>query len=182
MTLSGNVTGTIPFVAVRSSQGGRTEVRQNSSGSGQDVFRCFVDAAIFPSSGVVSFGSVIINEVGSFHAAVNGWIQCVPDPVLAEAMACREALIWVKENGIQDVELLSDCSSVVEALRDGSFQVRSYLGSLLEDCKTILGGFHSFKISRVPRDANCIAHTLARRANSQPCSWLSSPQTLFLIF
>ncbi|RAL47248.1 hypothetical protein DM860_013213 [Cuscuta australis] len=107
--------------ARRSSQGGRTEVRHNSLGSGQDVFRCFVDAAIFPSSGLVSFGSVILNGVGSFHAIVNGWIQCVCEPVLAEAMACREALSWVKENGIRDVELLSDCSSIVEALRDGSF-------------------------------------------------------------
>ncbi|RAL43243.1 hypothetical protein DM860_015133 [Cuscuta australis] len=140
------------------------------------VFRCYVDAAIFPSSKEVAFGSAIFNPGGSFYAAINGMMQCpLLEPVMAEAMACREALTWARANEIQDVELLTDCRWVVEALCERNIQVFSYLGTIIKDCKALLDQFNSALVSHIPREANGITHTLARSAITQSSTWNTSP-------
>ncbi|VFR01269.1 unnamed protein product [Cuscuta campestris] len=89
---------------------------------------CFVDATVFPQSGLVCFGCVLLGEDSSFRAAVNGRLICVQEPLMAEAMACCEALLWLKGKGIRAFKLFSDCLQLVTAIeqRDhGSFS--SYL-------------------------------------------------------
>ncbi|VFQ60608.1 unnamed protein product [Cuscuta campestris] len=117
----------------KTGQSGRQESMQVSPRSEHRVFRCYVDAAIFPSSKEVAFGSVIFDSGGSFYAAKNRMMQCSLEPVMAEAMACREALTWARANEIQDVELLTDCRWVVEALFERNIQVFSYLGTIIKD-------------------------------------------------
>ncbi|VFQ68149.1 unnamed protein product [Cuscuta campestris] len=80
------------------------------------VLQCFVDASLFPRTGRVGFGGILLSPEGQFRAACNGPLCCVQDPLVAEALACREVLLWLRRRGVREVELYSDCLSVVQLL------------------------------------------------------------------
>ncbi|RAL50265.1 hypothetical protein DM860_007939 [Cuscuta australis] len=137
--------------------------------------RCFVDAAFAPDSGRVAFGCALFSATNCFLAAINGELLCSPDPLMAEAMACREALSWIKTLDIHNVEILMDCQRVISAISDTSFSLTSYFGSLIVECKALLVGFCSSSISFVRRELNVVAHSLARRAEARRSVWVSTP-------
>ncbi|RAL43551.1 hypothetical protein DM860_012692 [Cuscuta australis] len=93
--------------------------------------RCFVDAAFAPDSGRVAFGCALFSLTNCFLAAINGELLCSRDPLMAEAMACCEALSWIKTLDIHNVEILMDCQRVVSAILDTSFSLTSYFNSLI---------------------------------------------------
>ncbi|VFQ67193.1 unnamed protein product [Cuscuta campestris] len=126
------------------------------------AFKLFVDAALFPPSSMVSFGCVLFNHDGSFFAALNGELVCETDPDLAEAMACRRALGWAREQGLTELEVFSDCSRVVDAI-NGESTFLSYIGSIISDCRGLLSQFNYATLSFVPRTSNVVAHVLAKR-------------------
>lgn len=65
--------------------------------------RCCVDAALFLDGRRGGFRAVLLSVEGSFIAAMNGPIPNIDDPHQAEAIACREALSWIKELNLNDV-------------------------------------------------------------------------------
>nr|GMC95891.1 uncharacterized protein LOC109158421 [Ipomoea batatas] len=104
-------------------------------------FVCRVDAA-WSSPDNVAFGANLLTSSGEFVAASNGILHGTLDPYMAEVMACREALCWLKNQGITKVRLESDCSNAVSALThiraDHSytgFIVNQYWTALPEDGK-----------------------------------------------
>ncbi|VFQ72106.1 unnamed protein product [Cuscuta campestris] len=118
-------------------------------------------------------------EDRSFRAAVNGRLICVQEPLMAEAMACREALLWLKGKRIRAFKLFTDCLQLVTAIeqRDrGPFS--SYLGSLIEDCYVLLSSFESASICFIRRSFNSVAHTLARSASTHRSMWDDTPPEL----
>ncbi|VFQ75807.1 unnamed protein product [Cuscuta campestris] len=123
----------------------------------------------------VAFGCALFSPTNCFLAAINGELLCSPDPLMAEAMACREALSWIKTLDIHNVEILMDCQRVVSAISDTSFSLTSYFGSLIVECKALLVGFCSSSISFVRRELNVVAHSLARRAEARRSVWVSTP-------
>ncbi|XP_019191745.1 PREDICTED: uncharacterized protein LOC109186273 [Ipomoea nil] len=54
--------------------------------------RCFVDAGYRPSTGEATIGVVLLSQTGSFQAATNGQLPGCFSPLMAEALACNEAL------------------------------------------------------------------------------------------
>ncbi|VFQ78135.1 unnamed protein product [Cuscuta campestris] len=140
---------------------------QQSSGQ---VQHCFVDAALFPQVGEVGFGAVLLDPGGRFVEAFNGTILCSQDPLLAEAIAVREALAWLKREACLEVQLFSDSWMVVNAINHVTVS-RSYFGSIIEECRLFLSSFRSICISHVCRDLNGVAHVLARRAVAQLGVW-----------
>lgn len=44
----------------------------------------------------MQFGEVITNDQGRLVAAESGYLDCALDPKLAEAMAFKEALAWLR--------------------------------------------------------------------------------------
>nr|GLL49714.1 uncharacterized protein LOC109185201 [Ipomoea trifida] len=70
-------------------------------------FKCNVDAALH--NDVVHYGAIIRDSEGRFVAARSGHLLCDKDPYLAEALAVKEALTWLKERELSHVILESDC-------------------------------------------------------------------------
>ncbi|VFQ76742.1 unnamed protein product [Cuscuta campestris] len=138
------------------------------------AFKLFVDAALFLPSSMVSFGCVLFNHDGSFFAALNGELVCETDPGLAEAMACRRALGWAREQGLTELEVFSDCSRVVEAI-NGESVFLSYVGSVISDCRGLLSEFNYATLSFVPRTSNVLAHVLAKRVVMKAGVWFVTP-------
>lgn len=101
----------------------------------QDGFiRCQVDVVIFHGQEKRGFRVVILDRDGKFMAAVNGPIERVIDPHLAEAIACREAMAWVKERGYTKVHLKLDCLNVINEIKTHKLDF-SYSGPIITQCR-----------------------------------------------
>lgn len=126
---------------------------------------CSVDAGVDHESNCVTFGVFLASSEGGFVAAVNDLLDCILDPLMAEAMACKEALKWIKSRGVMEVSVRSDCLNLIQVLV-GNAVVRSYLGSIIYDCRAISGLLSSCVFQYVPRSANRAAHALAKAVGS----------------
>ncbi|XP_019178981.1 PREDICTED: uncharacterized protein LOC109174171 [Ipomoea nil] len=124
---------------------------------------CFTDAG-FPGASP-TYGFYICNAHGGLEAAANGPLICPNDPLLAEAMAVREALSWLRDHDFQDVVIFTDCAVLVSSFHDVT-TYRSYLGIILDSCLQLFRSFHSCSIKFVRRDANTVAHALAKHISA----------------
>ncbi|XP_019177676.1 PREDICTED: uncharacterized protein LOC109172888 [Ipomoea nil] len=77
-----------------------------------DAVLCSTDAGFYGSQHAPTFGFYVRNPGGAFVAAVNGPLSYPYDPLLAEAMAIREALSWLQDHNFQNIVILTDCAFV----------------------------------------------------------------------
>ncbi|VFQ78868.1 unnamed protein product [Cuscuta campestris] len=63
---------------------------------------CSVDAAVFENARRVGVGAILIGEDNSFIGAFNSCINCPLEPRIAETMAIKEALSWIKDHGFSE--------------------------------------------------------------------------------
>jgi len=82
---------------------------------------------------------------------------------MAEAYALKECLMLAQFIGCNRPILQSDCMGVVETIKDGGFSA-TLAASLNDECNIIWNGFQKISIEHYNRDANQVAHELARRA------------------
>jgi hypothetical protein len=71
------------------------------------------DAALFVNSRCIRVGVVIRDHTGRCLAACNEKLENVTAPELAEALACRRALNFARDEGFSKVALVSDCLSLI---------------------------------------------------------------------
>ncbi|XP_031116674.1 uncharacterized protein LOC116020334 [Ipomoea triloba] len=128
-------------------------------------FKCNVDAAL--GSDNVSFGAVLRDHTGGFVAAYAGRMNCARDPYLAETMAAKEALTWLKNrvmpNTIVELDCLNFCTNF-----NSQYEDFSYIGLIIKQCRVIARDIGDVHVCHVKRSANHVAHMLARAAGSFP--------------
>jgi ribonuclease HI len=122
-----------------------------------------VDAALFKPSNRMGVGVVIRNHNGVCLAACSELLSEVTSPELAEALAIRRALAFVREEGFDKIMLASDCLSVVRRINNSTLD-RSFLGVVVQDIKKEATLLSSCSFLHVPRKLNESAHVLARRS------------------
>ena len=83
----------------------------------------------------------------------------------AELLACRKALEFALDAGFMDVVLEGDSLKVMRAISTGKAN-RSRLGNIYEDIQCLATGFWSYSVRTVKRNANGVAHALARFAKN----------------
>ncbi|KAL8475941.1 hypothetical protein ACS0TY_028554 [Phlomoides rotata] len=134
------------------------------------------DAALFGDTKEVGLGMVL-------HDAAGRFIQCrstvnpgIFEPVKAEAMGVLETLSWVKHLGYNNVVIEMDVKIVHNALLD-SEKRNNVFGDVINACKKILRESPTYKLSWIRRDANIVAHQIARNARSfpSPNCWVERP-------
>ncbi|XP_031108541.1 uncharacterized protein LOC116013019 [Ipomoea triloba] len=99
--------------------------------------KCNVDAALFED--VMGFGAVVRDHSGKFVAAYGGQLNCFRDPYLAETMAIKEALTWLKNQGLTNTILETDCLNFCSNFNSVSydFSYVSIVGFLLMTLGTL---------------------------------------------
>ncbi|XP_019177841.1 PREDICTED: uncharacterized protein LOC109173035 [Ipomoea nil] len=70
---------------------------------------CYVDAGLLPETGQAAGGAVLVDTGGAYVSAHAGPLRNCTSPLMAEALACKEALSWLKDRGEQNVEIYTDC-------------------------------------------------------------------------
>lgn len=126
---------------------------------------CSVDAAYFENENKSAYGFVLRDDHGNFVAGCGGRLMGALDARVAEMLAFREALSWLKNMAYQDVYVELDSLIVVEAIRSKASD-NSYFGTIIADCLEILKYLRSIGVYFIRRSSNLAAHAIARVASS----------------
>ncbi|XP_031099706.1 uncharacterized protein LOC116003905 [Ipomoea triloba] len=130
-------------------------------------YRCYFDAGYMEDTRRATIGAVLLSANGDFLAAFNGPLHGCLSPLMAESMACKEVLSWLKNRGFDHVALHTDCASLHRLLTTIHNELFSYVAFSIESSRAIMSSFTNCSISLVPRAANLGAHSLASLAYSQ---------------
>ncbi|XP_052484349.1 uncharacterized protein LOC128039806 [Gossypium raimondii] len=111
-------------------------------------------------------GFIIRNERGKVIGSGVTHHGNILDAFLAEAIACFQRLLFAKETGFTKVEVEGDSRTVIEKINQEGFD-RAYLDSVITDIKSIGRTFHRIRFKHARREANRVAHFIAREGNSK---------------
>ncbi|XP_058732899.1 uncharacterized protein LOC131604480 [Vicia villosa] len=128
-------------------------------------FKCNVDAAFNKRVGTTNRGWCMRNDHGNFVGAGTAWDNSNFSVLEAEASALKEAIHSVIMFHNAPTIFESDSQQVVQALtsnKPGSSEFSSIINSI----KLLLLDFPYFEVKFIKRQANMVAHTLAKATNS----------------
>lgn len=106
-------------------------------------------------------GNFILAKTMSFNPQL-----CVKE---GEAMGLLSCLRWLHELELDFVVIETDAKLVVDCLNSDAEDTTEF-GSLITACRTILLNKPGFKVGFIKRQANEVAHTLARAAPLNACT------------
>ncbi|CAJ2653028.1 unnamed protein product [Trifolium pratense] len=128
-------------------------------------YKCNADAGFYNELNKSSAGWCLRDHTGSFVKAGTIWNEGKCSIIEGEALALLEAMKAVKDRGITHAIFETDSKNVVDAihnLRGGT----SEFSSLICDIKNVMMFNPNFVVKFIKRQANMVAHTLARAAIS----------------
>ncbi|XP_043710624.1 uncharacterized protein LOC122659589 [Telopea speciosissima] len=88
------------------------------------------------------------------------------DPFVGEALAVRTGLKATLDGGFENINIEVDNVSLASLLIDESLPVPMSAANIIDDIKILLQNFPFVNISWIPREANDVANSLARKATS----------------
>lgn len=125
-----------------------------------------VDAALDRKDGRMGFGIILRDHEGKVLVAKSiAWVGSL-DSLAAEAMAAYFGVIVGHEQGVQHLILEGDAKQKTNAIQD-ECKNHSLIGHLIDDVKTGLNVYSKWKVEHVHREANKVAHNLAKLAIQQ---------------
>lgn len=127
------------------------------------LFKLNFDGACFDGGASSGYGAVIRNGKGEVMAAISVRGGAVRDSEEVEVMACRKALEFAIDAGFTEIILEGDNAMVLKMISQAQPDL-SRLGLIYEDIWCLAAGFRFFSSNCVRRNANSVAHALARFA------------------
>ena len=106
---------------------------------------------------------MIRNEKGEVMATIAERGGAVRDNEEVEVMACRKALEFAIDAGFIEIILEGDNAMIMKVISQAQ-QYFSHLGLIYEDIWCLVEGFRTITYNCVRRNANSVAHALARFA------------------
>jgi ribonuclease HI len=142
----------------------------------QGWYKCNVDAGFHKDLRKTSTGWCLRDHTGRFIKAETTWRDGLCSILEGESIALIEALHALEQQGITHVIIETDSKSVVDAIRHvcrGSSEFSLFISQI----NNILSCNPNFMVKFIKRQANMVAHTLARAAISQSrrCTFDSLP-------
>ena len=103
----------------------------------------------------MGFGLVARDCQGDLIEAKAIFHPSIMSLIMAEAMAFKEALSWMDLRKWHEATVESDCLGVVQAIRS-QVVMRSYFGSVIEECRRLLQRLNNVSLFFVKRSANMV--------------------------
>jgi ribonuclease HI len=152
------------------------KLREGGKKPPEGFFKLNIDASFDENGGCGSTGAIIRDNSGAMIAAASSFIPHLMDAPMAEAYALKEGLMLAQYIGVNRLIVQSDCIEEVEIMRDGGFTANS-AAAIYDECTAIWIGLQEISIEHLGRDANQVAHELARQAmvTKVNCIWDDDP-------
>ena len=137
------------------------------------MYKLNFDGALCQSSRKAGFGVIIRNNEGLPMVSLMGSKTNVIDPYAAEVFAAIQGLQLAHDIGIKKVIIEGDSASTIKALH-GSEDYCSWLGNEILEARRLLQRLEEWDLSMIRREANVVAHMLARQAlhTKDPRIWM----------
>ena len=147
----------------------------------ENMAKINVDAAYSEDEGRGSVGVIVRDFKGHFVAAQVTTLPFVADAMTAEAYALREGLCLAQYLCCNRFILQSDNVEVVTTMKEGGFSATS-AAAIFHDCATLASGFDKITFEHCQRDANSVAHELAKFSfqSLSSCKWDDDPPSFIL--
>ena len=87
----------------------------------------------------------------------------VTDPLVAELFAAMKGLQLAHDIGITQLIFEGDSANTIKALQENDGEY-SWLGNVIKEAKQLLHELKAWELSTIGREANNVAHLLARNA------------------
>jgi ribonuclease HI len=144
--------------------------------------KCNVDAGFHRGVNKTSSGWCLRDHMGRFVRAETTWIEGCCSIVEGESLALLEALHAMEQRGLTHVVIETDSKSVVNALRHSRSGSSEFI-FIISQIKNILCRNPNFEVKFIKRQANMVAHTLARAAIawSRRCTFESPPPCILTL-
>jgi ribonuclease HI len=142
----------------------------------QGWIKCNVDASIHCEGRITSGGWCFRNDIGQFLRAGTYWKNITYSVLEAEALVLLEAMQVASTMNLEYITFESDSQLVVGALHANHEGV-SIFSIIISSIKNLLLLNSNFEVKFVKRQANLVAHQLARAANywAGRCDFYSIP-------
>ncbi|XP_058774294.1 uncharacterized protein LOC131648560 [Vicia villosa] len=127
--------------------------------------KCNVDAAFNNNNGTTNRGWCVRNHFGNFIYAGTAWDPGTLLVFEAEALALKEAILGAISSNLEFVIFESDSQIVTQAVHSNK-KGNSEFCLIIDYICSLLRSFKNFEVKFVKRQANSVAHSLARAANS----------------
>lgn len=101
----------------------------------------------------------------------------MPPLAIAEGLALRYGLCFAHDLLFPKIQVETDCVYVAKVVNSTS-QVPFYFGMIAADCKSLGSFFHEFSCLHIKREANHVAHLLAKfTLVHSDCIWIEEAPT-----
>ena len=129
------------------------------------TYKVNFDGAIFKELGAAGLGMVIRDFEGLVIGTLAERIPLPCSVATVEALACRRAVLFVKEMSIFEATVEGDAEIVISDLKDGRTS-NSEFGHIIQDSLVLANELRFCVFSHVKRLGNTVVHYLARKAKS----------------
>lgn len=127
------------------------------------------DGSINKAARSIGLGCVACDHEGNFLGAKTIFKHMVVDPKGVEVMAALNAVQFCNEVGFFNVSLEGDALAVIKEINSGP-PFLSHIGHFVESIHQEVGLLQSSCFNFIPREANSLAHSLAKEAVSSRTS------------
>jgi ribonuclease HI len=131
----------------------------------RDKLKCNVDVGIHNDVRKTSIGWCVRDFRGNFVMGGSSWIHGRCSSNEGEALALLEAMTTLQLRGYHNVIFETDAQNIVGALRSRKQGVSEF-STIINKIRRLLSLFPGFEVKPIRRQANRVAHTIARAALS----------------
>lgn len=119
-------------------------------------------------------GIILRNEKGEILTGLTK-VMHASSPLMAEALSFREAMSFAESMGLERITVENDCLELIQACRDEIS--RGEISNIVKDIKVLKTRFQMVAFTRIYREGNKAAHTVAHLAanGSLTSNWVWNP-------
>ncbi|XP_024630414.1 uncharacterized protein [Medicago truncatula] len=122
---------------------------------------CNVDASFHRASDKTGIGCCVRNNAGIFVSALTSWTRPELSPHEGETLGLWQAMSWAFSSGFQNVIFETDSKMLVDAVHSDSAGIPKFY-VIVSKIRGLLALHYNFEVKFVRRQANMVAHTLAK--------------------
>ena len=127
----------------------------------EGFYKCNIDASTPEQGNNVGMGMILRDSSGQFLIAQKIHHEGSFSVKEAEGMALKEVLSRVLTLSLQNVQFETDSKSVVDSLQH-DVEDRTEYGAIIKDCRALISLGVNFTVLFIKRQANGVAHQIAR--------------------
>lgn len=128
--------------------------------SDKNVSKVCIDVAFHDYDKGEVWGFIVRDSIGEGQMAGASRMYTTHSAFVAEAIACLQAMKCCLEQGMMMIQVETDCSNMVRAVRSSYFDY-SMMGTIIQEIKNlVLFDFNYVQFVFVPRSCNRCAHEL----------------------